>query len=119
MARPKKAVDIETLKKLAAIQCTTAEMAAVLGVSSDTLERRFAAIIKDGRENGRMSLKRKQFEVAMSGNTTMLIWLGKQWLNQRDKTNEELDAMRSMHQPQTQATDHTKIIELVQKAKAA
>lgn len=31
------------------------------------------------------SLRRKQIQVAMSGNTTMLIWLGKQILRQSDK----------------------------------
>jgi hypothetical protein len=31
-----------------------------------------------------MSLKRKQFDMAMKGNVTMLIWLGKQTLGQRD-----------------------------------
>lgn len=89
MARPKKDIDPEQVRKLAAIQCTTAEMAAVLGCSSDTLERRFAAIIKEGRETGKMSLKRKQYEIAMGGNTAMLIWLGKNILGQRDTFPEE------------------------------
>jgi hypothetical protein len=64
-------------------------MAAVLGCSADTLERRFAAVIKEGREQGKMSLKRKQYEVAMSGNVSMLIWLGKNILGQRDTFPEE------------------------------
>lgn len=85
MARPRKKIDPEQVRKLAAIQCTTAEMAAVLNCSSDTLERRFAAILKEGRANGCMSLKRKQYELAMSGNVGMLIWLGKQHLGQYEK----------------------------------
>jgi len=32
-------------------------------------------------------LKRKQVEVALAGNTTMLIWLGKQYLDQSDKVD--------------------------------
>jgi hypothetical protein len=36
-----------------------------------------------------MSLKRKQYEVAMSGNVSMLIWLGKNILGQRDTFPEE------------------------------
>lgn len=32
-----------------------------------------------------MSLRRKQYEMAAGGNPTMLIWLGKQYLNQTDK----------------------------------
>lgn len=33
---------------------------------------------------GRALLASKQLEVALSGNVTMLIWLGKQWLGQSD-----------------------------------
>lgn len=35
-----------------------------------------------------MSLKRKQWEMAMNGNITMLIWLGKQNLGQTDKVEQ-------------------------------
>jgi hypothetical protein len=60
-------------------------MAEMLECSKDTLERRFAAVIKKGRAQRNSSLRRKQFEVAMKGDRTMLIWLGKQYLEQRDK----------------------------------
>jgi len=33
----------------------------------------------------RIKLAQKQYEVAMSGNVTMLIWLGKQYLSQSEK----------------------------------
>ena len=84
MARPKKDVDAEQVRKLAAIDCSLAEIASVVNCSVDTLERRFAEVIKRGREEGCASLKRKQFEVAQSGNPTMLIWLGKQRLGQKE-----------------------------------
>lgn len=63
-------------------------MAAVLECDESTLTRRFAQVIKDGRSHGRMSLKRKQWEMAMGGNITMLIWLGKQNLGQTDKVEQ-------------------------------
>lgn len=85
MARPKKQISEEAVKQLAAIDCSYAEMAAVLGCDEKTLSNRFSQAIKDGRENGKMSLRRKQFEVAMSGNVPMLIWLGKQRLGQADR----------------------------------
>lgn len=59
-------------------------MSAVLDVDESTLTRRYAQVIKKGREQGTMSLKRKQYELAMNGNPTMLIWLGKIMLGQRD-----------------------------------
>jgi hypothetical protein len=41
--------------------------------------------LASGFEHRNASLRRKQFEAAMNGNTTILIWLGKQYLGQRDK----------------------------------
>lgn len=79
------AIDEKLVEKLATIMCTMKEIGAVIGCSVDTLERRFAEIIEKGRENGKMSLKRKQYEIAMGGNVTMLIWLGKQHLGQTNK----------------------------------
>jgi hypothetical protein len=85
MGRPKKNIDPLQVEKLAAINCSYAEMAAVLNCSVDLLQRRFPQVIEKGRETGKMSLKRKQYEVAMSGNVTMLIWLGKIILGQREE----------------------------------
>lgn len=92
MARPRKKIDPEQVKQLAMIQCSNAEMAAVLGCSHDVLERRFASAIKEGREHGKSSLKRAQYKLAMNGNATMLIWLGKQHLDQKDKTEYSGDS---------------------------
>lgn len=90
--RPLK-IDPMQVEELAAIQCSHAEMAAVLRCSADTLERRFAAAIKKGRERGNASLKRAQFKLALSGNPTMLIWLGKIYLGQREQAvNVEVSA---------------------------
>lgn len=85
MARPKASIDAEDVEKLAAIHCTVDEIASVLGVHKRTLERRFAAVIEAGRNRGKMSLRRKQYEMARDGNVALLIWLGKQLLDQRDK----------------------------------
>ena len=93
MARPQIEIDWKTVKNLCGIQCTGQEIADVLDISYDTLERRvksefkmsFADYIKKNSANGKMSLRRKQYETAMSGNTTMLVWLGKQYLGQTDK----------------------------------
>ena len=52
--------------------------------SVDTLERRYADTIKSAKDRGRSSLRRHQWELAQKGNPTMLIWLGKQLLGQRD-----------------------------------
>jgi hypothetical protein len=77
-------IDEKKVRKLASINCSYKEMAAVLDCNESTLTRNFAQVIEKGRDEGKMSLKRKQWEVAMGGNVSMLIWLGKQILGQRD-----------------------------------
>jgi hypothetical protein len=84
MARPRLELDEDQIEKLAMINCSLAEIASVMRCSVDTLER-YSEVIKRGRENGKSSLKKKQFEVAMKGNVTMLIWLGKIVLGQKEE----------------------------------
>ncbi len=85
--RPKKIIDYEAVSKLAAIQCTQAEIASFLGCSVDTLQRdeKFSGLYKEAIERGKMSLRRYQWKALEEGNTTMLIWLGKQYLGQKDE----------------------------------
>lgn len=79
IGRPLAKVDPRQVEALASISCSLPEIAAVVGCSVDTLERRFAEVIAKGRENGRTSLKRAMFEAAVKrNNVTMQIWLSKQ-----------------------------------------
>ena len=89
--RPRKQVDTDLLYKLANIHCTIKEMVDIIGVSEDTLKRRYAGIINKGKAEGKMRLRRKQIEVAMQGNAVMLIWLGKQMLSQSDSPIQDDD----------------------------
>ena len=45
--------------------------------------------IDEGRDQGRATLRRLQWQRAHAGSDTMLIWLGKQMLGQRDKAELE------------------------------
>lgn len=91
MARPKIQIDMELAEKLASIQCTHEEIAAILGVSTKTLQRNkeFCLMYKKAREQGKSSLRRMQWKSASAGNVTMQIWLGKQYLQQRDQPQDE------------------------------
>ena len=91
MARPKKKIDYEQVKKLAVMHCTQIEIAEFLGLHVRTLQRdkEFCRIYKEACASGAMSLRRMQWAAANKGNTTMLVWLGKQYLGQRDK--QEID----------------------------
>lgn len=92
MSRTKGAVSIELdeekVEALASIGCTLEEIAVVMGCCERTLQRRCKECIARGHERMKTSLRRWQYEKAKSGNTTMLIWLGKQFLGQRDKIDE-------------------------------
>lgn len=67
-----------------------------LGISPDSLDRRlreryghgFAEYKHKIQEPLRINLMKKQYDVAMSGNTALLIWLGKQYLKQSDKVHQ-------------------------------
>ena len=91
MARPPKKIDPEIVSRLAQIHCTMEEIALVVGCSVDTLERRFADIIKIGKAKARSSLRRYQWEAVQKGNTAMLIWMGKQLLDQKDRAESTVD----------------------------
>jgi hypothetical protein len=80
-------VDTVKLGKLARIGCTYAECADILGVSTDILEKSYSVIYTKGRENLKERLRRKQIKKALEGNVVMLIWLGKQYLEQKDKAD--------------------------------
>lgn len=88
--RPKVKIDEKQVKQLASIGCTHDEIGAVLGCSSKTLQRRFVHLIKEGQERLKASLRRKQYAVAMDGSVGMLIWLGKQYLDQKDQTETKI-----------------------------
>lgn len=52
-----------------------------------TYKTGFSDIYRQKREMGKISLRRSQFRLAEK-NANMAIWLGKQYLNQKDKIEE-------------------------------
>ncbi len=89
MARPKLDIDATEVYSLAKLHCTNEEIAAFFGCSTDTIERRFAGQLAKGKAEGKLSLRRMQWRRAEKGSDTMLIFLGKQYLGQADKTETE------------------------------
>jgi hypothetical protein len=90
--RPCAEIDLETVRNSAKIGCTVNEIAAVLGVSRSTMFKYMALdpniqiAIDEGRDMGCGTLRRFQWHKAEAGSDTMLIWLGKQMLGQKDKS---------------------------------
>lgn len=92
MARPKLQLDEALIERLAAIHCPTVEIAAALNCSVDTLDRNYAELIAKGRDKGKTSLRRMQWDAATKGNVVMMIFLGKQLLGQSDKIDNTVNA---------------------------
>jgi hypothetical protein len=85
MPRPEIPIDGKLVQKLAQLGCKTTEIADFIGCSVDTLDRRFADELAKGRASLKMSLRQWQLDAAKKGNASMLIWLGKQMLDQKDQ----------------------------------
>lgn len=94
--RPRKELtdeDFAMLVGMIKIQCTQVEICDILGMTPETLNTRlqergegsFSTLYEKNQSEGRASLRRMQWKAASDGNPTMLIWLGKQVLGQRDK----------------------------------
>jgi|TARA_B100000965_G_scaffold405547_1_gene440021 hypothetical protein len=82
-------LDRDLIFKLATLHCTYKEIASVVGTSETTLEKRYSGIIEKGRAEGKKSLRRAQMEKALAGDVRMLIWMGKQYLDQKDSPQDE------------------------------
>lgn len=96
MARPRIEIDQKIFENLCGIQCTQTEIADVLNCSVDTVERwvqrtyndSYAEVYKRFSAKGKMSLRRYQFELAKKS-TAMAIFLGKNYLGQKDSVEYE------------------------------
>lgn len=100
MGRPRIKISQEDFEKLCKMQCTLIEIAGFFNCSEDTIENwckstyheTFSDVYKKKSAFGKISLRRSQFKAAEAGNTTMLVWLGKQYLGQREQQDIQLSA---------------------------
>ena len=90
--RPQGPINWRLFEKLCGLHCTQSEIASILMIDADTLRARarewyhepdFGVIYKKFEDRGKCSLRRSQFVLSRK-NPAMAIWLGKQWLGQRD-----------------------------------
>lgn len=89
----------KTFHTLISIPFVTEEAVAdVLGVSISTMHRRLKEHygqtfdeLKTQKQAGlKLRLSAKQYEMAMKGNVAALIWLGKQWLGQKERNEVDV-----------------------------
>jgi len=80
----KKIINPREVEKLASIGMKNSEIAEWFGIDDSTLSYNFKREITKGKLNLVQSLRRAQISVALGGNPTMLIWLGRNLLGQSD-----------------------------------
>lgn len=91
-------IDKKTFESLCQLQCTESEIASFFGCGTETIlnwcmntyKKTFREVFKDFREVGKVSLRRIQFKHAQN-NPTMAIWLGKQYLGQKDQIENTIE----------------------------
>lgn len=92
MARPRKDIDQRQFENLCGLQCTKEEICGWFDVTDKTLENwckrtynaGFSEVFRQKRGLGKISLRRHQWRLAEK-NANMAIWLGKQYLGQKDR----------------------------------
>ena len=92
-------INQKQFESLCAIQCTQEEILSVLDLTDKTLNswcnstygKNFSEVFAEKRQGGKASLRRMQWLQAEK-NPTMAIWLGKQYLKQKDVVeNQNID----------------------------
>ena len=93
MGRPKANIDWHKVDNLLKAQCDGVGIAGILGVHPNVLyeackevnKLSFSEYSAQKKSKGKELLRAKQFEMAMNGDKSMCIWLGKQYLDQKDR----------------------------------
>ena len=97
MPQKKVIIRLGEIEKIAKMQSTIAEAASFFNISPSTFRKllkkdpRAQRAWERGKDNGKLSLRRKQFRLATT-NSQMAIFLGKQYLEQDEKTISEVNA---------------------------
>ncbi len=84
VGRNKIPVPPDEVEHLASLGCSDTEIAKYFGVTDHSLRRHFAVNLIKGRHNLKLTLRQAQIRVALEGNPTMLIWLGRNMLQQSE-----------------------------------
>ncbi len=106
VGRDKTVVPPNEVEHLASLGCTDKDIAEYFGVSESSLRYNLSVFLIKGRHQLKVSLRQKQLQVALEGNPTMLIWLGRNVLGQNETpinnddnkvlpfTDDELDEIK-------------------------
>ena len=82
----------EQVEQLAALGLTDNEIASVLGRCEAWAKLHYRPALSRGRARLRLSLRRAQIQSALSGNASLLIWLGRVYLGQSEWQASDVSA---------------------------
>tara|TARA_B100000959_G_C14966829_1_gene618109 strand:- start:1194 stop:1658 length:465 start_codon:yes stop_codon:yes gene_type:complete len=85
VGRPKKELDVKQIEMLSGFGCSVLEMAEFFTVDESLLRRRYMDKIRHGRQKLKLRIRQLQLKYASQGSVPLLIFLGKNLLNQSDK----------------------------------
>lgn len=91
VGRDKKVIPQSEVEHLASLGCNDRDIAEYFAISESTLRYNFSSELIKGRHQLKTSLRRAQLKTALSGNATLLIWLGKNILLQSDNPTNTVD----------------------------
>lgn len=108
-----KTIDWDRVDKLCKAGCPMSEIAGVLGVVKDVIYK--ACVAEKGmhwadykstlKQHGNGMIREKQYDMAIDGDRTMLIWLGKNRLKQAERSivQNEYDDLKKMSDEELKA----------------
>lgn len=99
-----KTIDWNKVDTLLESHSTGTEVAAYFGIHPNTFYIRcekekkvgFSEYQQQKAEKGNIRLRDAQEKLALKGNATMLVWLGKQYLNQKDKEDTTAQVVKTL-----------------------
>ncbi|MBU98079.1 MAG: hypothetical protein CL429_03195 [Acidimicrobiaceae bacterium] len=77
-------IDEDEVYRYAMVGMPTTEIALMLGCNEATIRKRFSETLTKAKARINSKLRAKQIQLALQGDKTMLVWLGKNMLNQSD-----------------------------------
>ena len=86
----KSRVDREKVEMLSSFGCTIMEIAKFFLVDESLIRRDYKDELRRGKEQMKLRLRQLQWKYAEQGNTSLLIFLGKNYLNQTDKQQVDM-----------------------------
>ena len=93
VGRDKKIIPPRDVERLAQMGCKDSEIADWFGIDENTLRYNFSVELLKGKLALNQSLRQAQIKLALNGNATLLIWLGKNLLGQSENPiNSEANA---------------------------